>query len=124
MHAVRVTCGDAVEPRFHIGRELVIDERAEVFLEKLHHAEREPARHEGRTFLFDVAAILDHGDRGGVCGGAANSALLEGTHERGLGVTRRGSRFVPVRRVLGSGELLALLHLGETLIFAVLLGIA
>ena len=31
---------------------------------------------------------------------------------------------MPVRRVLGSGELLPLLHLGETLIFAVLLGIA
>ncbi len=36
--------GDAVEVFFHLGREVVVDEVAEVPLEQLHHCEREKRR--------------------------------------------------------------------------------
>src|ERR687888_533365 len=81
--------GDAIEVVLHTGRELVVDEVAEVRLEQAHDRERDERRDERRPLLEDVAAVEDRAEDRRVRRRPADAEILERLHERRLGVARR-----------------------------------
>src|SRR5699024_11248885 len=86
-----------------------------------HHRERGPAGHQRGAAAQHVAAVLDGRDGRGVGRGAADAAVLEGAHQRGLRVPRGRGGGVAVRGERAGVERLPLLHLRQALVPALLL---
>ena len=99
--------GDLVELVFHGRGEVVVHERVEVVLQKAHHGERDPRRHQGVAAGDDVAAVLDGLDDRRVGGRTPDAEVLHLLHQRGFGVARRRVGGVAVCRDLIGGQLVA-----------------
>ena len=82
--ALLVAGRDPVEIVLHQGRELVVDEAAEVLFEQVRDGERDERRHERLPLLVHVAALEDRPEDRRVGRRAADPALLERPHERRL----------------------------------------
>ena len=106
--AVGLAAGDAVEVVLHLGREVVLDEVAEVVLEQAHDRERDPARHERLAARGDVAAVDDRRDDRRVGRRPPDAQLFERLDEARLGVARRRRGLVALGLDLDDVELLAL----------------
>ncbi len=98
---------DGVEDLLEPSGEVVVDEVGEVLLHEPHDGEREERRHQRGPALHDVAAVDDRAHDRGVRRRAADAALLERLHERGLGVARRRVRRVALGVEAQGGERVA-----------------
>src|SRR4029453_270014 len=81
-----------VEVLFHFGRELDVDEIAEMRDQQTRDRERGEAGHERLALPENVAAALDRADRRRVGGRTPDAEPLEFLDERRFGVPRRRRR--------------------------------
>ena len=105
---LELAVGDEVELLLEVGREVVLHVALE---EALEEGGDEPALVLGDQPLLvdaDVVALLQHGERGGVGGGAADAELLHALDEGGFRIARRRLREVLLGLDLAVGDAVAL----------------
>ena len=96
LHAIDVTARDEVENVFHVGREVVVDERSEVFLQQSNDGEGGETRDQCRSLLPHITTIQNRGHDRCVRRRPPDTQLLEFRHERRLVVTGRWLRRMPL----------------------------
>ena len=118
------TGGDLVEVVLHLGGEGVVDEVGEVAFHDVDHREGGERRHEGRTLLPDVAAVLDGADDRCVGRRTPNAEFLEAFDERRLREATRRRRGVPLElERAGSASSVALDEWGEATFIGIVLAV-
>jgi hypothetical protein len=100
---------NGVEFNLKIGGVLGIKDVGEVFNQQAGNDGANLGGNELRADLFDVIAVLDGVNDGGIGGGASDAALLEYLDQRGLVVTGRGFGGLLLRIELLQVERLALI---------------
>ena len=119
------TGGDLVEVVLHLGGEGVVDEVGEVALHDVDHREGGERRHERRTLLPDVAAVLDGADDRCVGRRTPHAEFLEAFDERRLREATRRRRGVPLElERAGSAGSVSLDEWGEATFVGIVLAVA
>ena len=96
IHTLRLALGDAVKIVFHTGREVVLDEIAEMFFEKPNNRKSNPTRDERLPPRSHIATVDDGRDYAGECRRSTDTEFLKGFHKACLRVPRRRGRLVTV----------------------------
>ena len=99
LHAIDVTARDEVEDVLHVGREVVVDERSEVFLQQSNDGECGETRDQCRSLLPHITTVQNRGHDRRVRRRTPDTQLLEFRHKRRLVVTGRW-----LRRMAFSGQ--------------------
>ncbi len=86
---LELAVGDEVELLLQVGREVVLHVALEEALQERRDQAALVLGDQPLLVDLDVVALLQHGERGGVGGGAADAQLLHALDERGFRVARR-----------------------------------
>ncbi len=121
-HPLGAVVGDVVEDLLHLGREVVVDQVAEVLLQQVDHGERQERRHQRGALLEHVAAFQNRPDDRRVGRRSPDLAVFQLLDQRRLGVAGRRLGRVARRGELQDVDRLALGEVGQPLLGVVAVG--